>query len=262
MLTLLEQAGRWLRLAGRQTASSDVSLLLPRQPQDVSHATQAIIQRVRPFTMTSPERIACLCRGVAHVIRAQVPGAIVECGVWRGGSMMAAALTLLDLDATRDLYLFDTFAGMPEPSDIDTDMNGRSAHDWLLEAGHMGDMVRANCPLIEARLNLGSTGYDLERIVFVEGKVEETLPERAPEQIAILRLDTDWYASTYHEMVHLFPRLSPGGLLLVDDYGHWRGARQAVDQYFGEQNLSLPLHAIDYTGRLAIRPGTPGRSVA
>jgi hypothetical protein len=88
---------------------------------------------------------------------------------------------------------------------------------------------------------------------FIKGKVEETIPEQAPAQIALLRLDTDWYESTYHELVHLYPRLSPGGILIIDDYGHWAGARKAVDEYFAEHRLNLFLHRIDYTGRICIK---------
>ena len=72
-----------------------------------------------------------------------------------------------------------------------------------------------------------------------------------PERIALLRIDTDWYESTRHELVHLYPRLSPGGVLIIDDYGHWQGARKAVDEYF---QAGLFLNHIDYTGRLAIKP--------
>jgi O-methyltransferase len=83
--------------------------------------------------------------------------------------------------------------------------------------------------------------------------VERTLPDRAPAEIALLRLDTDWYESTRHELVHLYPRLSAGGVLIVDDYGHWAGAKRAVDEYLGEQAEPLLLHRIDYTGRIAIK---------
>src|ERR1051325_10354963 len=88
----------------------------------------------------------------------------------------------------------------------------------------------------------------------LEGTVEETIPAQAPERIALLRLDTDWYESTRHELVHLYPRLVPGGVLIIDDYGHWEGARKAVDEYIAQNNLRLFLNRIDYAGRLAIKP--------
>jgi O-methyltransferase len=83
--------------------------------------------------------------------------------------------------------------------------------------------------------------------------VEDTIPNNIPEKIAILRLDTDWYESTRHELVHLFPRLSPYGVLIIDDYGCWQGAKKAVDEYISENNLRIFLSRIDSTGRIAIK---------
>jgi hypothetical protein len=99
-----------------------------------------------------------------------------------------------------------------------------------------------------------SVGYPEEKVHFVQGPVEETLPEHAPAEIALLRLDTDWYASTKHELVHLYPRLAPGGVLIIDDYAYWRGARQAVDEYVNENELPLLLVRIDHGARVAVKP--------
>jgi hypothetical protein len=88
---------------------------------------------------------------------------------------------------------------------------------------------------------------------FVKGKVEDTIPASTPDRIAILRLDTDWYASTRHELEHLYPLLAPGGVLIIDDYGHWEGCRQAVDEYFASRNLQVLLNRVDYTGRIAVK---------
>ncbi len=101
--------------------------------------------------------------------------------------------------------------------------------------------------------NLAATGYDAQRLHYVKGKVEDTIPSAAPEQIAILRLDTDWYASTRHELEHLYPRLARGGVLIIDDYGHWEGARRAVDEYFATQQVAILLNRLDQTGRIAIK---------
>jgi hypothetical protein len=212
-----------------------------------------VCQAVAPFTMTSPERIAALVESVRYVSRHAIPGAIVECGVWRGGSMMAVALTLLELEEWRDLYLFDTFDGMPPPGTDDRDLTGASAADLMDAEDKQTGAVWARSPLADVRRNLLDTGYAESRVRFVEGRVEETLPNRAPEQIAILRLDTDWYESTRHELVHLFPRLSTGGVLIIDDYGHWQGARRAVDEYLAETGVRLLLNRIDVTGRMALK---------
>lgn len=210
--------------------------------------------RARPFTMTSLERIAALIYAIEYTVKNNIPGAFVECGVWKGGSSMAAALTYLELGKTDvDLFLFDTFAGMPPPGDEDLHAStGRSAAE-LLSNSAKGDELRARAPFEEVRRNLESTRYLSERLHFIEGMVEETIPFHAPEQISVLRLDTDWYSSTKHELVHLFPRLSKHGVLIIDDYGHWAGARKAVDEYFAEHSLQPLLNRIDQTGRICIK---------
>ena len=105
----------------------------------------------------------------------------------------------------------------------------------------------------EAEAAVFSTGYDPADVHFVRGRVEDTIPAYAPETIALLRLDTDWYESTRHELIHLFPRLAHGGVLVVDDYGHWQGARQALDEYLAEHQVRLFLNRIDYTGRIGVK---------
>jgi O-methyltransferase len=247
--------------ASRQLAVGWLSrlgyFLPPLLSPDYGPELERTIRRVRRHTMTSPRRIAALCDSVEYTVRANVPGAIVECGVWKGGSMMAAALTLLGLDAAdRDLYLFDTFAGMPPPTDEDK----FSAYDGYSPGKHWRRRQRAeghnrwhHVPMEEVRAAVLSTGYPAERVHLVEGRVEDTLPDAAPDEIAVLRLDTDWYASTKHEMEHLYPRLSPGGVLILDDYGHYEGARRAVDEYFGTRGERLLLNRIDYTGRVGVK---------
>jgi len=211
----------------------------------------AIIRDVRPYTMTSPSRVAALCEGVRYIHRNAIPGAIVECGVWRGGSTMAVAQTLLNLNVTdRDLYLFDTFEGMTEPTSADHDLTGRMAADLLQSSDQVEVWCRAS--LHEVQRNLGRVTYPQHRLHCVEGREEDTVPGRAPDQIALLRLDTDWYESTKHELEHLVPRLSDYGVLIIDDYGHWQGARRAVDEWMTSLEVPVFLNRIDYSGRLAI----------
>jgi hypothetical protein len=208
---------------------------------------------VQPFTMTSVERIYGLCLAVDYVSRRRIPGAIVECGVWKGGSAMAAALTLKRAgDDQRNIVLFDTFRGMTPPREVDRDVSGRSAAELLESEDPASSLVWAAASLSEVQRNLAST--DHKRVEYVEGDVADTIPSRAPQEIALLRLDTDWYESTRHELVHLFPRISRGGILIIDDYGHWSGARRAVDEYFGAHNAGIFLCPLDYTGRLAVIP--------
>jgi O-methyltransferase len=223
-------------------------------PMDFEQTDIELYRRVDDYTMTTPPRVYALARAVEYVAAREIPGAIVECGVWRGGSMMAAALTLLRLGVIeRDLYLFDTFMGMTPPSDEDVRSSGERAADLLAAEGAESD-IWAIASLEDVRDAVLGVGYPAERIHFVKGPVEETLPASAPDEIALLRLDTDWYASTKHELVHLYPRLVRGGVLILDDYGYWQGARRAVDEYLSERNLPLLLNRIDNTGRIALKP--------
>jgi hypothetical protein len=213
-----------------------------------------LFRDVHPYTMTTPERVFALRQSVQYVVRHNIPGDIVECGVWKGGSMMAVARTLIELGATdRRLYLFDTFEGMPPPSEVDREFSGAPAAAVLAASDRRTNVVWAYSPLDDVKQAMASTGYDEDKLVYVPGKVEDTVPERSPDAIALLRLDTDWYESTYHELKHLYPRLSVGGVLILDDYGHWEGARKAVDQYVGEHNLKLLLNRIDYSGRIGVK---------
>lgn len=216
----------------------------------------AVYDSVGRYTMTGPHRIAALCDAVDYVEEHQLPGDFVECGVWRGGSAMAMMTTLLNRGKpSRQIHLYDTFEGMSEPTDHDLDHQGNSA-DMLLKAeadDKCDSATWAYCSQADVEANLAQIGYPSERVHLVRGKVEDTLPAAAPQSISLLRLDTDWYESTRHEMVHLFPRLCVGGVLIIDDYGHWRGARKAVDEYLAENNIRLFLQKIDYTGVMAIK---------
>lgn len=165
-----------------------------------------LYERVREFTMTSPERVCALAKAVEYVARNDIEGAIVACGVWRGGSMMAVAYSLLAIGCTRyDLYLFDTFSGMVQPSRKDGDA---ASEKWKRKANDKEGWCFAS--LDDVRANLAATGYPSSRIHFVEGRVEDTIPHRAPGAISLLRLDTDWYESTKHDLEYLYPRLTRG----------------------------------------------------
>ena len=224
-------------------------------PDDFSNRDIEIIQKVKPYTMTSNERILAFIQAVKYVEKNEIPGSIVECGVWKGGSMMAATQTLLDLGNTNfDLYLFDTFEGMSKPSEFDiSTLNESATEEFSDKEINENSSNWCNAPLIDVQNILSKIGYDNSKFHFIKGKVEDTLPEKAPQNISILRLDTDWYESTKHELIHLFPRLSKGGVIIIDDYGYWAGAKKAVDEYFLENNISILLNRIDNTGRIGIK---------
>jgi len=214
---------------------------------DLDEGTRAILERVRPFTLTPPDRVAALCGAVDYLVDHTVPGAFVECGLWKGGSLMAAALRLVQRSSTsRDLIGFDTFAGMTDPTAEDVDFAGVRQ-----QPQGPGAQLPVNAGLEAVTANLRSTGYPAARIRLEAGDVLETVPARAPEQIALLRLDTDWYASTRHELEHLWPRLAVGGVVILDDYGHYQSARRAADEFFAGTRVFL--QRVDYTARMAVR---------
>ena len=216
-----------------------------------------LYEACRHATMTSIERLYALYKAVEYVVRHDVPGDFVECGVWRGGSVMMMALALQRLGATRRIHCFDTFEGMPPPTGADVrHETGEEAATILARTPKRdGEYLWAQAALEVVKQNVRSTGYPAGLVSYHEGLVEETVPASAPEVIGLLRLDTDWYESTKHELMHLYPLLASGGILIIDDYGFWRGARKATDEYLAECQPNLFLSRIDDTGRIGVRLG-------
>lgn len=212
-------------------------------------------EKCKPFTMTSIERMYALHQAVLYVINNNIPGDFVECGVWRGGSSMMISLTLLQAGISdRKIYLYDTFEGMSEPGEEDKSFDGTPAENQLA-AQSKEDEASVWCysSLDSVQANLASTGYPNQNLVFIKGKVEDTLPLQKPTTISLLRLDTDWYESTKQELEHLYPLLSKRGPLIIDDFGHWEGAKSAVIEYFNKNDITSYLGRLDYTGRMMIK---------
>ena len=225
-------------------------------PIEASAQDAELIRSLRPFTMTSPERLWSLINAVRHVVDNRIPGDFVECGVWRGGSVMAMAKELCALGVNdRRIWLYDTFVGMTAPTSADIEAgSGVTAREMLATTPVQdGDNVWCVAGRADVETNVRSTGYPFELFTFVEGDVAQTLRQNAPEKISLLRLDTDWYESTKVELEVLYPRLSVGGVCILDDYGHWQGARKAVDEYFDKLGSRPYMHPIDYSGRVMIK---------
>lgn len=229
--------------------------VLRKQIPDAADHQLDIIRSVSEFTMTSPERILAVCNATEYLAKNQIAGDFVECGVWRGGSMAAAAKTLVHLgELDRQLWMYDTYDGMSEPSQKDVDYLGHAAEELMKQQDRNDAMSVWCCSALEqVKQTMEQTGFPLDQINYIEGKVEDTLPTTTLEKIALLRLDTDWYESTRCELEHLYPKLVPGGVLIIDDYGHWEGCRRAVDEYFAENKIPMLLNRIDYTGRIGIK---------
>ena len=216
-----------------------------------------IYEECEEYTLTSIERMYALYKSIEYIVKNKISGDIVECGVWKGGSCMLAAKTLIKLgDYSRKIYLYDTFEGMTEPTDRDIEMSTNKYAKDLLQVEKKTTKkynIWAYAPFDMVQKNLLRTNYPEEQLKYVRGRVEETIPRNIPKVISLLRLDTDWYESTKHELTHLFPILAQKGILIIDDYGHFKGAQEAVDEYFSEQKLSPYLIRIDYSGRMVIK---------
>jgi len=229
-------------------------------PPDYDEETRAIWRQVSHRTMVDHTKLQFLIDAVRYIERQQIPGGIVECGVWRGGSMIAAAQTLLNLGVTdRDLYLFDTYTGMTAPTESDIRIDEQKHASEFLNAEGPGPMAwsrpdRHIATLEDVQEGFSEIPYPAERIHYVVGKVEDTVPGSAPETISILRLDTDWYESTKHELDQLYARLAPGGVLIIDDYGTWQGSKEATDEFLETTGEPLLLTRVNRS-RVAVKPG-------
>jgi hypothetical protein len=226
-------------------------------PHDMEPEFVALYAQARAYTLTSVECMYALYQAVKFIHANKVPGAMVECGIWRGGSSMMIALTLGALgDTSRDIYLYDTYAGMTRPEDVD--IRSRDGMEQIsrwqaFERDGYNEWTHA--ALDEVRANMRATGYPEDKLHFVEGDVETTIPAVAPEEISVLRLDTDWYRSTRHELHHLYPKLAPGGALIIDDYGAYEGSRKATDEYFAGAASPIFLGRIDEAARIGFKLG-------
>lgn len=236
-----------------------------RMPLPVTGLTSEerdLLEASADWTMCSGLQKQLMMDATRYILAAEIPGAIVECGVWRGGMMQIAARTILSTspNATRELWLFDTFAGMPTPTHaLDRDLY-RGEHASIKmnreeREGKDGEpTIWCLADLGDVTLGMTETGYPEDHIHYIQGLVEHTIPKNAPAAIAILRVDTDWYASTYHILENLFDRVSPGGIVVLDDYDSWEGARTAADEFFASKELHPLLIRLD-KGRVYMKAG-------
>jgi O-methyltransferase len=218
-------------------------------PQDLD---DRFIERVRGMSVLSgfDVRQHTTYSAVQYVVNAGLEGDLIECGVYQGRQilMMAEALKASGV-SDRDIYLYDTFAGQikPHPEDYRRDKeNAAASYQANLARWEKGQITGPSktfkvATLDEVRANVFRSGYPQERFHFIEGDVLQTLPTDRHERIAVLRLDTDWYRSTKHELVCLYDKLVVGGVLIIDDYGRWRGCRKAVDEFLATLGQRAPL---------------------
>ena len=226
-------------------------------PVELSREERELFGYVRSngLTMVSDERLFATILACKHVVERSVDGEFVECGVWRGGNALLAAGVFKLYGASRKVYLFDTFAGMTLPTAYDTAaITGEAARALYLSGQRESHNELCYASLEDVKGVFARANLLDSNIIFVKGDVLNTLavPDNLPLKIAVLRLDTDWYESTRMELETLYPRLSVDGVIMIDDYGHWTGARRAVDEYFARGQRPL-LQYTDATGRAGVK---------
>lgn len=208
-------------------------------------------KKIAPYTMTALESQIAMYRAVQYICSNDVEGDLVECGVWKGGASMLMSAVLKKEGSDKTIWMYDTYEGLPEPTKDDVRFDGIPAMFKWNSQKREGGSDWAYASLEEVKSNMKAIGYGHMR--YVKGKVEDTIPEEIPEKISLLRLDTDWYESTKHELDQLFPRLSRGGILILDDYGQWLGSRKAVDEYFKEHGIKMFLNRLDHAARIGVK---------
>jgi hypothetical protein len=255
------------RLAGlaRAYAGEEIGLCTPltssravRKGYDLEEAARKAAANVVGNTQLSYERLVTLYEQVAYLERRDLPGALVECGVWRGGAAaMMAQANLAEGSRRRSIHLFDSFEGMPDP---EPDKDGPEA-TRLMETGGTDASgrkpVNAAAPEEALDLIVNRIGYPEAFVHVHKGWFQDTLPEARTYvgPIALLRVDGDWYDSTKVVFEQLYDLVTPGGVIVIDDYGHFEGCRRATDEFLARHAPDAYLHHIDYTGRYLIKPG-------
>ncbi len=222
---------------------------------EISNDELKILKEITNFSMSTPANHWAIIQSLKHIKENDIKGDIVECGVWRGGNLILFKKIIDKLNLEKKIFAFDTFEGMPEPGKEDFDLKNINA-EKIYKNYKKKDLKWCFSNIDEVKSNVSKFfKNDYKNFNFIEGKVEETLmyEENLPQSISLLRLDTDFYESTKKELEILYPRLSKGGVLIIDDYGHWQGSRKAVDEYFNLEKDFLWFHRIDYASRLHIK---------
>ena len=185
---------------------------------------------------------------IKYILENNIEGALVECGVMAGDQECTWINELQKSNVTRDIYLYDTFEGMVEPSEHDYTagtailyyMNKDMVYEsWKKQQLNENTNEWCYCPLSIVQNKLEHTGYPKEKIHYIVGDVMETLKNQSniPEKIALLRLDTDWYESSKYELEQMYDNVVKGGVIVFDDYYHWNGQRKATDEFFESRNI-------------------------
>ena len=244
---------KFRRRARVRNSEDSIERLIP----EASETDKEIIREALTMSMTSVERLWALLQAVRYLEANGIGGDFIECGVWKGGSSFLMAKALQGLESEeRAIWLFDTFEGMVEPTEKDRALDGKAAEVLLdrdrdrREESHIWAIASES----EVRTNMAASGYPMRLVNLVKGDVKDSVRRESLPTVALARLDTDWYESTKHELTEIMPRMAHGGVVIVDDYGHWSGSKQAVDEWLSEADWKPLVTRIDYTGRMWVMP--------
>ena len=222
---------------------------------ELTHNEKELIDLVKSYSMTPQIRIYNLIKALKHINQKKILGDYVECGVWKGGNIILFKKIIeLTNDSSRKIFAYDTFEGMTEPDENDFDISKNlNAKILMKKDKDKKTNIWGVCSLEDVKSNIQANVKNVDNIKFIKGPVEKTLDiqENLPEKISLLRLDTDWYSSTKKELEILYKKVSPGGVIIIDDYGHWGGSKKAVDEFFLDKYVWM--HYIDYACRLIIK---------
>lgn len=222
-------------------------------PADFEQQYIDIIKTVKPYTMTGNERLYQLIYCVKYLVENNISGDFVECGVWRGGSIltMIEALKLLNVN-DRKIQLFDTFSSddiFATKSAITEDEPFQGSLEEIKESAGIDFSVN----LDDVKRVMKETNYPTENVIFNVGRVEDMIPKARIDSIALLRLDTDWYDSTKFQLEELYDKVVPNGVVIFDDYGFWKGHKKAADEFLAKNNIKPLLMRNDWSCRLFIK---------
>ena len=206
----------------------------------------SIYEICKPYTLLSYERICNNINSVDYIYSNNIKGDIVEIGVFKGGSIMSMIISNQILNDNRTFYLYDTFEGMTEPNELDT-ISSTNQHFNEVKNEHF----MCECSIELVKNNINKLNYDTNMIKYIKGDI--TKNSIFPDSISILRLDTDFYVSTKYELDYFYNRVTPGGIVIIDDYGYWNGARKATDEFLSDKPY-IKLIPIDDTGVYFYKP--------
>lgn len=200
-----------------------------------------LIRAVKPYTLVSKARSESLYNLASKVQREGISGDFVECGVCNGGTAAILAHFASLFPTSRDTWLFDSFEGMP----VTTIEDGEVAKEYIGKDVGSLDSVKEILRIVNA---------DMKKVRIIKGWYQDTFPNHRIQNIALLNIDADWYSSVKLCLDTFFDKVTPGGYISIDDYGHWEGCKRAVDEFLEQRGLQIELNAPDYTARWFKKP--------